>query len=74
MTVSRTVVIDVITANTVTIRTSRAAHLLDDAGVPRQYNPELKCWMTSRRTLPDLLAWLDVCNRPVVYNEMARLL
>ena len=55
-----------ISQNTVHVRTSRAAFMLDEAGAPRQYDAKAKCWMTSRSTLPDLLAWLQVHNRPVV--------
>ena len=71
---SNVVVIDIISRHTATVKTRRAAFMLDEARAPRQYNPELKCWTTSRNALPDLLAWLESRRRPVVLNDQDQLL
>ena len=54
---------------TAQIRTSAAGYLLEQAGLPRQYDATTKCWLTSRRSVDDLLAWLDHHHRPAYIVE-----
>lgn len=69
MKADRLVTIDIVTVNTAQVRTSRVAYLLDQARAPRQYDPEAGCWITSRKALPDLLAYLQDRKRPVIVRE-----
>jgi hypothetical protein len=48
----------------------RIAWLLDQCGLPRQYDAASKCWMTSRRSVPELEAYLQSRKRPVIIREV----
>lgn len=65
----RLVEITVISEHTAQVRTWRAAHLLEQAGVPRLFDGVAGVWMTSTRTLPTLIAWLGRQHRPMVIVE-----
>jgi hypothetical protein len=69
MKASRAVEISIITPNTAAVRGNRIAWLLEQAGVPRQFDAGQDCWTTSRRSVDRLAAYLKMRGRPYVVIE-----
>lgn len=63
------VVITLGTPYTAWVRGPRVAWLLDHLGLPKQYDHSSRCWMTSRKSVDDLAAYLEQRKRPVYVRE-----
>ncbi len=53
------------TVSTAWVRGPRIIGMLDNLGLPRQYDRNVGCWMTSRRGIGDLIAYAEAAGMRV---------